>query len=216
MARVLQPAGTETNIGAEPLTFRPTAPGSLALSGDNSPVMAGGAGRRGGFGADFDRNQSFFAGRGRDFPPEAVTPGDPLPDEYDERDPYDEADASGERGADGALGPLAVSVSGPAQVSAGGSVEVSIRVTGAGVIDGGQVTLQYDPGRIDAPDASEPGTLVVDIPSGQDEVIATASFTTRPGTIGNVSIAPVSAMIARDGRTEPVSPGGGLNVSITP
>lgn len=209
VARVLQPAGTETNIGAEPLTFRPTAPGSLALSSDNSPVTAPGVGGRGGA----FRGQSFFAQRNRGFAPEAVTAGDPPPEDDD----FEAGDSEGEREVDAAIAePLTVSVSGPAQVSAGGSVEVSVRVTGGGLIDGGQVTLQYDPGRIDAPGATEPGTLVVDIPNGQDEIVTTATFNTRPGTIGNVNIAPVSAMIARDGRAEPVSPEGGVNVSITP
>ncbi|KAA3652818.1 MAG: general secretion pathway protein GspD [Proteobacteria bacterium] len=204
VARAAMPAGTETNIGAEPLSLRPTAPGSLALSGDNSPVL-GGSGPAGLAARMAQRRAQALEARSA-VAPEAVNPGDAPPDEGEiESEP---PEPSG--------GPLAVSVSGPSEVTAGGSVEVSIAISGGGAIAGGEVTLQYDPGRIEAAGAATPGTVTVAIPAGQDTVSTSASFSTRAGSIGTVRIAPVSASIERDGQTETVSPSGAVNLTIKP
>lgn len=204
VARAEMSAGTETNIGAEPLSLRPTAPGSLALSGDSSPVI-GGSGPAA-LAARMAQRRALALEARAAVAPEAVNPGDAPPDEGEtESEP---PEPSG--------GPLAVSVSGPSEVTAGGSVEVSIAISGGGAIAGGEVTLQYDPGRIEAAGAATPGTVTVAIPAGQDTVSTSASFSTRAGSIGAVRIAPVSARVERDGQTETVSPSGAVNLTIKP
>ncbi len=199
VSRALMPSGTETNIGAEPLTLRPTAANTLALSGDRSPVSTGAAGGR------FARPIARAAGRA----PVARA----MPQETADEDVADTASDDGELAP---TGPLSVSVEGPAEVHAGDSVDVQIVVRGGGRIDGGQVSLRYDPGRIDAAGATSPGLLTVDLPPGEGEVSTTASFSTRSGTIGTVAIAPVSARVQRDGKAENVTPSGSVNLRISP
>ena len=203
VARAQMPAGTEVNIGAEPLSLKPTAPGSLALSGDNSPVL-GGSGPTGLAERLAARRQQVIDAR-RAFPPEAVTPGDAAPEAGD-------ADTEAEAPA----APLSVSISGPSEVRAGDAVEVTITVSGGGAISGGEVTLQYDPGRIEAAGTATPGSVTVPLPGGQDSVSTSVSFTTRAGSIGTVRIAPVSARIDRDGASQTVTPSGAVNLSVKP
>ncbi|TVO60459.1 secretin N-terminal domain-containing protein [Denitromonas ohlonensis] len=204
VARAEMSAGTETNIGAEPLSLRPTAPGSLSLSGDNSPVLGGNG--PGALAARMAQRRAQALAARAAAAPEAVNPGDAAPDEGERESESPESSA----------GPLAVSVSGPSEVTAGGSVEVSVAISGGGAIAGGEVTLQYDPGRIEAAGATTPGSVTVAIPAGQDTVSTSASFTTRAGSIGTVRIAPVSASVERDGRTETVSPSGSVSLTIKP
>ncbi|QID16202.1 general secretion pathway protein GspD [Nitrogeniibacter mangrovi] len=202
VARALVPAGTEADVGAAPLTLHPTAANSLGLSGDRSPVSSGAALSR-----IFRAGQRALRATDRD--PDPSEPGDA---------PADEAAASDGDSAEPPVpvGPLSIRVSGPSQVRAGDNVDVSIQVSGGGDIEGGKLGLRYDPGRIEAPGARIPGLLEVDLPSGQDDVTATATFLTKPGTIGTVAITPVSATVQRGGKTEQVAAGGGVNVSIAP
>jgi len=200
VTQAMMPAGTETNVGAAPLSLRPTDANALSLSGDGSAVSSAPAGSR--FARPVDRPS--VAGRraagGQD--PSMDLPDEPPPEEV-------EPEAA-------AAGPLAVSIEGPSEVSAGGSVDVLITVSGGGQIEGGQVGLRYDPGRIDAPGATTPGLLNVELPSGNGEASTTATFTTRVGSIGSVVISPVSAKVQRDGKSETVTPSGSVNISITP
>lgn len=197
------PSGTETNIGAAPLILSPKEARSLALSGDGSSVASGG---RGAMARPFRRPSRVGVVPGLD----PDLPGmDALAEGTQEVDPPE-----GEAGA--ASGPLSVAIEGPTEVGAGGTIEVSILVTGTGTIEGGQVGLRYDPGRIEAAGASAPGLLTVDIPPGQDASVATATFTTRVGSIGTATIAPVSATIVRGGQDESVMPSGTVTVQIQP
>jgi general secretion pathway protein D len=196
VTRALMPAGTETNVGAAPLTLKPTEANALSLSGDGSPVASGGT--RGRFGraviGALDR-----MGRSAEPPEEGDLP---------EADPAEPPATP--------AGPLSVLIEGPSEAAAGSSVDVLVTVSGGGIIEGGQLGLRYDPGRIDAPGAASPGLLLLELPAGRDEVTATATFTTRSGSIGTVNIAPVSATIRRDGKEEQVAPGGVVNLQITP
>jgi general secretion pathway protein D len=197
VSQALLPSGTETNVGAAPLSLRPTEANALSLSGDGSAISNAPGGRR------FERPAGLSVRAGR---AGAVT----TPDELDPI--QEEAPAEPEAPA----GPSTVSISGPSEVAAGGSFEVLITATGEGHIEGGQVSLRYDPGRVDAPGAASPGLMTVELPTGDGEASTTASFTTRAGSIGAVVISPVSAKVQRDGQTESVTPGGSVNVSIKP
>ncbi|WP_230971208.1 secretin N-terminal domain-containing protein [Nitrogeniibacter aestuarii] len=203
VARALLPSGTETNIGSAPLTLTPKEGKSLTLSGDGSPVGSGIRGR--GFSTALRPAIRPSSTRGVILPDDEFPVEDPAQDPIE--DPLDEAVPSG---------PLTVSVTGPAEVQAGGAIDVEIVVSGGGAIDGGEVSLRYDPGRVEAPGASEPGLLTVEVPPGQDSVTATASFLTRQGTIGSAVIAPVSASVGRGGQVESVTPSGAVTVSIKP
>jgi len=205
VTRAILPSGTETNIGAMPLTLSPKEGKSLTLAGDGSPV------------GDGIRPRGFGRITTRPARTRGINPADEFdgPNEGPDALPADIADeAANEPAANN--GPLVVTVSGPSEVQSGGSVDVEIFVSGGGAIDGGQIGLRYDPGRIEAPGATTPGMLTVDIPGGQDAASATASFQTKAGSIGTVVIAPVSATISRDGKPETVTPGGAVNVSIKP
>lgn len=202
VARALLPSGTETNIGAAPLTLTPKEGKSLTLSGDGSPLTSSIRSRA------FDLRSSRLPSRLARSAPEEV-PADELLDEP-ELPVEDSADTAAESG------PLSVTVTGPFEVSAGGAIDVGIEVAGGGMIDGGQVVLRYDPGRVEAVGAQTPGMLTVDIPAGEGGATVNASFQTKAGSIGTVVISPVSATILRGGRQDSVSPSGSVNVSITP
>lgn len=191
VARALLPSGTETNIGSAPLTLTPKEAKSLALSGDGSSVGL----------------QGLMAGRpGRAIGSHAEEESD-VPVDLVEEPALAPAAASG---------PLAVRVSGPSEVASGERFTVEVRIEGSGEIDGGQVLLRYDPGRVDADGATSPGSVTVDIPPGQDSTSASATFVSRPGSIGTVVISPVMGSVSRGGVVSSVSPSGGATVNLKP
>ena len=197
VARALLPSGTETSIGSAPLTLTPKEAKSLALSGDGSSVGL----------------QGLIAGRpGRAIGSRAEDAPDVPEDLVEEAAPQAEAAPAAAANA----GPLAVRVSGPSEVASGERFTVEVRIEGSGEIDGGQVLLRYDPGRVDADGATSPGSVTVDIPPGQDSTSASATFVSRPGSIGTVVISPVMGSVSRGGVVSSVSPSGGATVNLKP
>lgn len=193
------PAGTETSAGAEPLRIGASAPGSLGLHGDGRGGVAGGA-RGVGIGAS-----AVPEPEPEPEPPSGAVPpaeAGPSSDLVPSPDVEPSAEAAPPEPVEGVPD---VALIAPDAVRLGDVVTVSLRFEGLGDGNAGEATLVYDAARLEAENASTPGTVQVPLRIANGKAEATINLRAKPEASGAATLV-VSGVAVRGNGEDQVLP----------